>query len=360
VRRFDEREAYRTRDRQLTPETDQVGSGRAEAVQHDDERPSAAAFTIRSTRQMDAQFSEPFASHSLRLTGRRQREKSGSVAASKWAASLSARDEHRKTVVAARVRCRVGPMPPIDQLCALLRQARRALIFTGAGISTASNIPDFRGPAGVWQRRQPVYYSDFVASDAARREYWDFKLEGYRAFRDAQPNAAHRAIVELEHMGKLESLVTQNVDGLHQRAGSSAERLVELHGTNLEIECIECARREPPERCMLEFERTKQPPRCSDCSGFMKPAVIMFGQSLDLEVLERARRAAERADLVLSLGSSLVVTPAADVPLHAARRGAPYVIINQGETPHDRIATLCIDADVSDLLPACLPAVRES
>src|SRR3712207_3599252 len=136
-----------------------------------------------------------------------------------------------------------------------LRASARALIFTGAGISTGSGIPDFRGPQGVWKRRQPVYFHDFMTSEAARIEHWDYKLEGYEQFRDAQPNAVHHAIVRLERAGKVRAVVTQNIDGLHSLAGTSAERLVELHGTNAEIECQSCRRRSDPERHRSEERR---------------------------------------------------------------------------------------------------------
>jgi NAD-dependent protein deacetylase/lipoamidase len=242
-------------------------------------------------------------------------------------------------------------MASVESLRALVAKARRILVFTGAGISTSSNIPDFRGPNGVYKRRSPVYFQDFVASSEARREYWEFKLEGYLQFRDAKPNAAHHAIVDLEKAGRVGLVVTQNVDGLHQLAGTSRDRLVELHGTNAENECIDCSRREPPERCMTEFEKTREPPRCPKCDGLMKPAVVMFGQALRSADLEQAREASQLSDLVLALGSSLTVTPAADIPLFGVRRGAPYVIVNQGETPHDELATLRFDANVSELLP---------
>jgi NAD-dependent deacetylase len=242
----------------------------------------------------------------------------------------------------------------IQAFARLVDAATRIFVFTGAGISTASNIPDFRGPNGVWKRRSPVYYQDFIASEASRVEYWDFKLEGYVAFRDARPNAAHHAIVELERRGKVLCVATQNVDGLHQAAGSSREKLIELHGTNSEVECVRCARREPPERCMREFEATRRPPVCVHCGDFMKPAVVMFGQVLRAQDLDAARAASAQADLVLSLGSSLVVTPAADIPLEGVRRGAPYVIVNQGETPHDARASLRIEADVASVLPKVL------
>jgi NAD-dependent deacetylase len=251
----------------------------------------------------------------------------------------------------------VAPPNDLQPLVDLLRGAHSALIFTGAGISTRSNIPDFRGPQGVWSRRNPVYYQDFMGSEAMRVQYWEYKLEGYAAFRDAVPNAAHYAVAELERQGRVESVVTQNIDGLHQAAGTSRDKLIELHGTNAEVECVECGRRETPERCMEEFARLRVPPRCHVCNGLMKPAVVMFGQALDPELLERAKRSAERSDLVLALGSSLVVTPAANIPLFGAHRGVPYVIVNQGKTPHDLLATVLIDGDVAEVLPFAVSAL---
>lgn len=238
----------------------------------------------------------------------------------------------------------------LNRLAELLGAARRVFAFTGAGISTKSNIPDFRGPEGIYRKRAPVYYQEFVASDRARREYWSFKAEGYAAFRDAVPNAAHHALVTLEKLGKLELVATQNVDGLHQLAGTSPECLVELHGTNRSVECAACGKGETPERCMQEFDATGNPPQCSACGGWMKPAVVMFGQSLDTERLRKAQASSRAADLVLVLGSSLVVTPAADLPLLGVRAGAKYVIINQGATPQDGLATLRIEGDVVDYL----------
>jgi NAD-dependent deacetylase len=243
-----------------------------------------------------------------------------------------------------------------DRLIELLRAARRILMFTGAGISTGSGIPDFRGPGGVWTRRKPVYYHDFMTSEAARIEHWDYKLEGWAAFRDAQPTAAHRAVVELEDAAKLLLLVTQNIDGLHTQAGTSAERLVEIHGTNSLVECQTCGRKSDPAPHFEEFRRTRKPPRCA-CGGFLKPATISFGQNMRNEDLKRAEAAALGADLVVALGSTLSVYPAAGVPLQAAKRGVPYVIINRGPTEHDGMpeVTLRLEGDVAELFA---PAVK--
>jgi NAD-dependent deacetylase len=243
------------------------------------------------------------------------------------------------------------------QLADYVRRSRSILVFTGAGISTASGIPDFRGPHGVWTRRQPVYFQDFMTSEAARIEHWDYKLEGWEAFRDAQPNAVHRAIVRLERAGKLRAVVTQNIDGLHQRAGTSGELLVELHGSNAEVECQSCGWRGDPEPQFDFFRQHGKPPVCH-CGGFLKPATISFGQSLDTNQLERATRAAMNADLVIALGSTLSVYPAASFPLLAAQRGAPYIIINRGATEHDheQSVTLRLEGEVGEIFPAAVDA----
>ena len=225
------------------------------------------------------------------------------------------------------------------------------LVFTGAGISTSSGIPDFRGPHGVWKRRQPVYYNDFMRSEAARIEHWDYKLEGWPVFQAARPNKAHEAIVELERADKVLAVITQNIDGLHARAGTSPHRLVELHGTNSFIECQSCGARSEPEPHFDFFRKTRRPPAC-ECGGFLKPATISFGQNLRTEDLERAEAAAAKADLVLALGSTLSVYPAANIPLLGAARGVPYVIINRGPTEHDSLpqVTLRLEGDVTQLL----------
>jgi NAD-dependent deacetylase len=233
-----------------------------------------------------------------------------------------------------------------------IRASNAMLLFTGAGISTGSGIPDFRGPQGVWTRRQPVYFHDFMTSEAARIEHWDYKLEGWEAFRSARPNAVHDAIVRLEKAGKVQCVATQNIDGLHSLAGTTPERLVQLHGTNALVECQSCHRRDDPEPHFDYFRRTRQPPLCR-CGGFLKPATISFGQSLDPNELERAAQAAEAADLVIALGSTLSVYPAASFPLLAAQRGVPYIVINRGATEHDALewVTLRLEGEVSEIFP---------
>lgn len=249
----------------------------------------------------------------------------------------------------------------MSDLAEYLDRANRILLFTGAGISTGSGIPDFRGPQGVWTRRQPVYYNDFMRSEAARIEHWDYKFEGWESFRKAPPNVVHRAIVRLEEAGKVRMVVTQNIDGLHTLAGTSTERLVELHGTNSLVECQTCKWRGDPEPHFEFFRRHRTPPRCN-CGGYLKPATISFGQSLDASELARAEQAALDADLVVALGSTLSVYPAASFPLLAARRGVPYVIINRGPTEHDGepSVSLRLEGEVSEIFPAAVESAVAS
>ena len=238
-----------------------------------------------------------------------------------------------------------------------LRTSRRILVFTGAGVSTASGIPDFRGPAGVWKRRRPVFFDEFVASEAARIEYWSFKLESWEIYRHARPNPVHHAIVALEGAGKIVSVVTQNVDGLHRRAGTSPGLLIELHGTDLLVTCLQCDAASDPAPHFETFRATRCPPRCA-CGGPLKPATISFGQPLRTTDLERAAAAAGNADLVLALGSTLSVYPAASIPLLAAERGTTYIIVNQGTTEHDdhRSVTLRLEGDVTAIVPPAIEA----
>lgn len=255
-----------------------------------------------------------------------------------------------------------GRLPPIermtgdpskrDRLLGLLRGASRMLIFTGAGVSTGSGIPDFRGPNGVWKTRAPVQYQDFMTSEQARIDHWDYKLEGWPAFRSAVPTDTHGAIARLERAGRLLKVVTQNIDGLHSRAGTAAERLVELHGTNTRVECQTCRRQTLPDEAFEYFRRTRRAPRCP-CGGYLKPATVSFGQCLKADDIRRAEAAASEADLVIALGSSLSVYPAASNPFIASRRNVPYVIVNRGPTEHDdyRGVTLRFDEDVQLLFP---------
>jgi len=250
---------------------------------------------------------------------------------------------------------------PDQRLVGLFRGAQRILVFTGAGVSTGSGIPDFRGPNGVWKTKQPVMYQDFMASEAARLEYWDQKLEGHEAFVGAEPNATHRAVARLEGAGRLQMLVTQNIDGLHERAGVSRGKLVELHGTNSRVECQSCGAEGDLEDSFEHVRTQRACPKCS-CGGYLKQATISFGQSLNEGDLARAAEGAGRCDLVVALGSTLSVYPAAEFPLVAAGRGVPYAIVNRGVTEHDDLpqVTLRLDGDVSEIFPPAVDAILDS
>jgi NAD-dependent protein deacetylase/lipoamidase len=243
-----------------------------------------------------------------------------------------------------------GSVEPLQVARRLLGSSRKVVAFSGAGMSTASGIPDFRSPGGVWTRHQPVMYQDFLASEDARRRYWAARREMYRDFRDARPNAAHLALAGLEARGRLEAVVTQNIDGLHQEAGS--RNVVELHGTNRRVICVLCRRDHDVARVYAGLEEGRDVPACDGCGGPLKAATISFGQALDEEVLEEAFRLARECELMLVLGSSLVVQPAAALPVAAAQAGAHVVIVNRDETPLDGLAAVVIHGPVEEVVPA--------
>jgi NAD-dependent deacetylase len=249
----------------------------------------------------------------------------------------------------------------IADLAGLLSRAGKVLLFTGAGISTGSGIPDYRGPQGLWKKSRPVFFDEFLASEEKRIEYWRWKSEGWPGIRDAEPNAVHRAAVELETAGRLLAVVTQNVDGLHREAGTTPDRLVEMHGTDSRVSCLSCGAESEPDPHYEAFAHTGRPPRC-ECGGWLKPATISFGQNLRTDDLDRAFRAATECDLAVSLGSTLSVHPACGVPVAAAERGVPYAVVNRGETDHDRLScvTLRIEGDVGVVFPGAGRAALSS
>ena len=228
-----------------------------------------------------------------------------------------------------------------------LAESRLAVAFTGAGISTESGIPDFRSPGGVWSKNRTVYYDEFLSSADARHEYWRQKAAAHRDFADASPNITHRRLAEWEAAGELRGVITQNIDGLHQDAGSQS--VLELHGTARWIACLDCDWRETADRLVTEFQQTNTVPDCPTCGGLLKHATVSFGQSLPDEVLRTAAQWASTCDLFFALGSSLVVEPAASLPRMARESGAKLVIINRDQTPLDAIANLVINAPLGAL-----------
>ena len=224
----------------------------------------------------------------------------------------------------------------LREIASRLAESTKGAAFTGAGISTESGIPDFRSPGGVWSRYKPVMYQDFLASHDARKRYWAMKKEGYREFAKARPNVAHRVLAEWESAGRVRGVITQNIDGLHQDAGSV--NVLELHGTGREAYCLDCQKRYPSEDVQVRLEAGEEVPTCRECSGWLKPATVSFGQNLPMDVLAAAQKLTEESDIFIVIGSSLVVQPAAGLPELAKTRGAYLVIINRDETPLDALA----------------------
>lgn len=239
-----------------------------------------------------------------------------------------------------------------------LAQARRIVAFTGAGISTDSGIPDYRGTGGQYERYQPVYFQDFLASETQRRSYWEHKAAVWPPMRDAVPGPGHRFLVELWHRGILHGVITQNIDGLHEKSGLPEEAVVNLHGTNLAVECLDCSWRRPagdvldPLAGDVAAGRPLPIPHCPQCGGLVKPATVMFGQNLDPHQMERAAVMAGSCDLLLAMGSTLEVQPAASFPVMAHRSGAAVAIITRGPTPLDSIAALRWDGPIASFVQA--------
>lgn len=226
------------------------------------------------------------------------------------------------------------------------------VVFTGAGISTESGIPDFRSPGGLWERYDPneLSFPRFLASAGSRKHYWDFYRENWGMSREARPNAAHTAVASLEKMGKLSAVITQNIDGLHQQAGNSPEKVLELHGNMWQVRCLDCHRLYPWEDIFELLQQRTDVHNCESCGGLLKPATVSFGQSLPEDVMEKARHYCLECDLLLCMGSSLVVYPAASYPQLAKSKGAKLVIINREPTPQDDTADLVINAQIGPVM----------
>ena len=233
----------------------------------------------------------------------------------------------------------------------LVAGASRIVGFTGAGISTESGVPDFRSPGGVWSENRIVDFDEFVSSEAGRVEYWRQKALSWPAMRDAQPNAGHFAFVELHRQGRLDALVTQNIERLHQRSGLPGQKVLELHGTTTEAACLDCAGRISSDEACRRIEAGERAPRCRECGGFLKPATISFGQAMPHDVVTAAVVAAEACDLLLAVGSSLVVEPAASIPRVARQAGARLIIVNRDPTPLDGIADAVVRGEIGAVLP---------
>ncbi|GAB4143874.1 MAG: NAD-dependent deacylase [Planctomycetaceae bacterium] len=228
----------------------------------------------------------------------------------------------------------------LEALASLLANAKSAVAFTGAGVSTESGIPDFRSPGGVWSKYQTVYFDEFLRDPEARYEYWRQKAEAHVEFSAAQPNIAHQTLAKWESQNRLRGVITQNIDELHQIAGS--KNVLELHGTARKVMCLQCSARFDADEMVRQFLAEDRVPICPECGGNTKHATISFGQSLDPDVLRESARWTNEADVFLAMGSSLVVEPAASLPRLAREHGAKLIILNRDPTPLDSLADIVI------------------
>lgn len=240
-------------------------------------------------------------------------------------------------------------MSPAEQLAQLIRESNRAIVFTGAGISTESGIPDFRSPGGVWSKMSPIYYQDFVASREKRREAWSRVYNKTAGWTGATPNDGHHAIAKLVEMGKVSTVITQNVDNLHQDSGVPDEKVIEIHGNACYAKCLNCGKRYEFEDLRPRYQADEDL-TCLFCEGLLKSATISFGQAMPEREMMFAEAEAANADLCIVLGSSLVVYPAANIPLYAKQTGARYVIINREPTEQDGLADLVVNSEIGPLM----------
>lgn len=247
-----------------------------------------------------------------------------------------------------------------DRVADLIINAKRVVVFTGAGISTESGIPDFRSPGGIWDRFDPddFTYHKFVTDPEARRRQWQMLREGGLTTK-AKPNPAHYAIAELDRLGKLDCVITQNVDNLHQKAGVADDKVFELHGNMQWAVCLNCGRRYPFDQIKVRLDEGEELPDCQACHGILKPDAVFFGESLPEKVLKEATFRSYNCNLFMVIGSTLIVYPAAYMPTYAVASGARLVIINLSPTPMDRQATVLIRAKAGEAMSRVLHRVRE-
>jgi NAD-dependent deacetylase len=239
--------------------------------------------------------------------------------------------------------------------------SKRVIVFSGAGLSTESGIPDFRSPGGVWDRYDPedFDFQNFLVSETSREKYWQMATEMYESIKPAQPNLAHLAIAELEKLGKLDCVITQNIDGLHFKAGNSEGKVLQLHGTAIFVSCLSCKKRYDRDEIQERIRKGLKAPRCDDCGGLLKPATISFGQSMPEKETQEAYHRSSLCDLFIVIGSSLVVQPAASMPLVAKRNGAKLVIINRDPTPYDDMADFVLHGQAGPTMAKILEYIKQ-
>ncbi len=247
-----------------------------------------------------------------------------------------------------------------DKVAELIINAKRVVVFTGAGVSTESGIPDFRSPGGFWEKYDPddFTYQKFISNPDTRRKQWQMFRERFQAG-GVKPNPAHHAIAELDRLGKLDCVITQNVDGLHREAGVPADKVFELHGNMQSVVCLNCGQRYPFAQIKTRLDEGEEIPDCEACHGILKPDVVLFGESLPEEVLKEATSRAYDCDLFIVIGSTLIIYPAAHMPMYAADAGAKLVIINLSSTPMDQQATVLIRTKAGEAMAKIIKQVRE-
>jgi NAD-dependent deacetylase len=236
----------------------------------------------------------------------------------------------------------------LEEFAARLRRSGDIVFFTGAGISTESGVPDFRSPGGIWTKYQPVYFQDFVTSEAARIHHWQLKKATYELYKKVQPNIGHYSIRDFEKRGQLLGLITQNIDGLHGIAGVSDERIVELHGTDRLVTCLQCGKIFEPASVYETLGDDFAAPTCDACGGLLKSANVSFGQQMPAAVMKRAQVWSEQAEVFIVIGSSLQVQPAASFPVIAKRNGALLAIVNRDETPLNDLADFVYSGGIGE------------
>ncbi len=246
------------------------------------------------------------------------------------------------------------------ELVALVRASARALAFTGAGISTDSGIPDFRSPTGLWKRLAPIQFQDFMASAETRKEAWRRKFELEKSFSAAKPNAGHKALAQLVRRGKLQAVITQNIDNLHQTSGIPDAQVIELHGNGSYALCLACSKRYALAEVRAVFAESGEAPMCEACGGIVKTGTISFGQPMPEAEMQRAEEATKACDLFLAIGSSLQVFPAAGFPVMAKQHGAKLVILNREPTEMDGLADMVLHESISPILTQLETELGES
>ena len=252
-------------------------------------------------------------------------------------------------------------MEEIERLAQLIIESKKVIVFTGAGVSTESGIPDFRGPGGIWSRYDPEDFTiqKFLSGPAARKTIWKMSAES-GLLTEAEPNPAHYAIAELYQLSKLDCVITQNIDNLHQKAGVPEDKVFELHGNMRWVVCLSCRRRFPMPEVLQKIKEGIEVPDCPDCQGILKPGAVLFGEALPEETLWEATRRSQNCDLFIVIGSTLVIYPAAYMPTYAREAGARLAIVNLTPTPLDHYATVVIQGGAGEIMSRVMERVRLS